>query len=93
MIVDGKGRARIGVRLELTHIVADAGQALKPTIVVEETLDGGGIHSLFAHQIQHDTGIDLARSRPHRQAIERGKAHRALDAPAFEERAHGRAAA
>ena len=45
----------------------------------------------LGHQIEHDAGVYLPRPRPHRQAIERGEAHRALDAPAFEERAHGRA--
>ena len=31
-------------------------------------------------QIEHDAGVDLARPRSHRQAVERGEAHRALDA-------------
>ena len=44
-------------------------------------------------QIEQHSGIDLARPRAHRQPVERGEAHRAFDAAAAGQGAHGRAAA
>ena len=92
-IVERERGPRIGARLELAHVVADAGQALQAALVVEQLLHRGGAHALLIDQIEHDAGIDLAGPRAHRQAVERGEAHRALDAAARRQRAHRGAAA
>jgi len=38
-MVDGEPRAGVGMRLQLAHVVADAGQAFEPAIMVEQILD------------------------------------------------------
>ena len=78
--------------LKLAHVIADAGKSLQPAIAVEEVLHLGGRHALCRHQVQNDAGIDLAGARSHRKSIERGEAHRALDAASAVDGAHGGAA-
>ena len=41
-IIDREGRARLRARLQLPHVVADAGQPLQAAIAVEEILHLGG---------------------------------------------------
>ena len=55
-------------RLELAHVVADAGQALQAAIAVKEILHVRCRHALFRDEIEHDAGIELAWPRSHRQA-------------------------
>ena len=92
-IVERESALRIGARLELAHVVADARKALEAAFAVEQILHRAGAHAFLVDQIEHDAGIDLARPRAHRQAVERGEAHRAFDAAAVRERAHRGAAA
>ena len=47
-IVDGKLRARVLVRLQLAHVIADAGQALQAALAVEQILHRRGRSCLFA---------------------------------------------
>ena len=65
----------------------------KAAVAIEEILHLRRRHPLFGDQIEHDAGIDLARSRSHREPVERSKAHGALDALAVLDRAHRGAAA
>ena len=78
---------------KLAHIIADSGQPLQPTVLVEEILHRSRAHPLFAQEIEHHTRIDLARPRSHRQAIQGRETHGALDAAPFRNRTHRRAAA
>ena len=70
-----------------------AGKALEAAVAIEQVLDRSRIHAFLLDEVEHDTGIDLARPRAHGQAVERGEAHRAFDAAAVGQRAHGGAAA
>ena len=54
----------------------------RPELVVEEPGDLGGGHALRLDQVQDDAGVELAGAGAHRQAVEGGEAHRALDAAA-----------
>ena len=92
-IVDRKGRARIAACFKLSHVIADAGQAFEPAIVVEQALRLLRAHALLLNEVEHNARIDLAGAGAHRQSIERRKAHRALDALPVLQRAHGGAAA
>ncbi len=92
-VVDRKGSARVIARLKLPHVVADARQTLEAAFAIEEILDVGRRHAFFGNQIEHDARIDLAGPRAHRQPVERGEPHGALDAAAAVERAHRGAAA
>ena len=85
--------ARIRAREQVAHVVAYAGQALEPAVVIEQMLDLLGAHALLGEEIEHDAGVELTGTRSHRQTVERGEAHGALDALAGVDRAHGRAAA
>ena len=92
-MVDGEGGAGFVARQQVAHVVGDARQALEPGLAVEQVGDLVGAHAALLDQIEHDAGIELARPRAHRQAVERGEAHRALDAPPVAQRAHRGAAA
>ena len=92
-MVDGQHRAGIGIRLQLPHVVADAGQAFEAAVAIEQVLDGRGLHAFFGEQVEQHPGIDLARPRAHGYPVERGETHRAFDAAAVGQGAHGRAAA
>ena len=65
----------------------------RPDVVVEEAGDLGGGHALRLDQVQDDAGVELAGAGAHREAVEGGEAHRALDAHAVGHRAHRGAAA
>ena len=78
---------------QVAHVVADAGETLQAALPVEQVRDRRGAHALLRDQVEHDAGIELARARAHRQAVERGEAHGALDAAAVAKRAHRGAAA
>ena len=92
-IVERELGARLGAREQVSHVVADAGQPLEPAVVIEQMLDLVGAHALLGQEIEHDAGVELARARSHRQAVERGEAHGAFDALAGVDGAHGGAAA
>ena len=92
-VVEGEGGARVVAGEEVAHVVRDPGETLQAGAVVEEPGDLGGGHALFLDQVQDDPGVELARAGAHRQAVERREAHRALDAPARQHRAHRGAAA
>ena len=66
---------------------------LRPEPLVEQVGDLGCAHAPLLDQVQHDARVELARPRAHRQAVERGEAHRALDAAPLAQRAHRGAAA
>ena len=78
---------------KIAHVVADAGQALETAVVIEQMLDVLGAHALLGQEIEHDAGVELAWARSHRQTVERGEAHGALDALPGVDGAHGGAAA
>ena len=92
-VVDREGGGGIVAREQVAHVVRDAGEALQPGAVVEETGDLRSGHALLFDQVQDDARIELARAGAHRQAVERREAHRRLDAAAACERAHRGAAA
>ena len=92
-VIDGKCGAGVGIRLQFAHVVADPGQAFETAFAIKQIFDCRRRSSLFGDQIEHNPGIDLTRPCPHRQPVERGKAHGAFDAVAIRQRAHGRAAA
>src|SRR5215467_11045129 len=87
-IVEREARLRVGTRFQLAHVVAEAREALQSALAIQQVLNLCGGHVLFLDEVKHDAGIDLARPCPHRQAVKRGKAHRALDAAAARKRAH-----
>ena len=87
-IVDGKLRAWLLVGLQLAHVVADARETLQTTLAVEQILHVRGVHAFLHDEIKHHTGIDLAGPRAHRQAVQSGEPHCAVDAAAIEERTH-----
>src|SRR3954451_13101730 len=74
--------------LEYAHVVADAGESLQAAITIKEILYGRRGHALLGHQIQHDSGIELARTRSHREPVQRGETHGALDTPPALQRTH-----
>ena len=39
-----------------------------------------GVHAALAQEIKNHTGVERAAARPHRQPVERGEAHRGIDA-------------
>src|SRR5215472_14378725 len=55
---------------------------------IQQVLNLCGGHVFFLDEVKDDAGIDLPWPCPHRQAVERSKAHRALDAAAACKRAH-----
>src|SRR5215467_11070633 len=92
-ILQRQCRPRTGARKQVSDVVADARQTLQSAVMVEKRLDGVRLHVLFVEEIEHHTRVQLPRSRPHRQSIEGGKPHRALNALAGNDRAHRCAAA
>ena len=84
---------RIAAGEQIAYVVGDARETAQPGAVVEEVLDVRGAVALLGQQIQHHTGIELAAPGAHGQPVERGEAHRAVDAPARLDRAHAGAAA
>ena len=56
-------------------------------------MTSAGAMPLLLDQVQDDAGVELAGAGAHRQAVEGGEAHGALDAAAGEQRAHRGAAA
>ncbi len=92
-IVDGQCRRGCLAGQQVAHVVADARQALEAAFVVEEALEPGGVPALGLHQIEQHAGVDLAGAGAHRQAVDGGEAHRAVDAAAGQQRAHAGAAA
>ena len=65
----------------------------RPDSLIQQLLDRARIHAAFVHQVQHDTRIEVARARSHRQAIDCGETHRRGDAAAGLQRAHAGAVA
>src|SRR5262249_8296017 len=92
-IVDGKLRPRVARVLQLPHVVADTGEASEAAVAVKKVLDLLRRHTLFRSEIKYHAGINLARPRAHRQAVQRGKAHGAFDAVPALDGAHRGAAA
>ena len=80
-------------REQLPHVVTDAREALEPTLIVEKALNRFRVHPFLAHEVEHNAGVELPRPCAHGQTIERREAHRAFEALARRERAHGCAAA
>src|SRR5262245_28620475 len=92
-MVQRKFCARVWAREQVTHVVADPRETLETGLVIEKALNLLCAHPLLAHEIKHNSRIELARPRPHRQAVKRRKAQRALHALASRHGAHGGAAA
>ncbi len=92
-VVERQRRAWLGARQQLPYVIADAGEALQPTVLVEKLLNRGRAHRLLGDEVEHDARIELAGPRAHRQPVERGEPHGAFDAGAAKDRAHRRAAA
>ena len=79
--------------MQIAHVVADAGDAEQPRLLVEHRFHGLRIEAERLEQVEHDAGIDRTGSRAHAQAVERGEAERAVDALAVAQRAQAGAAA
>src|SRR5947209_8080557 len=92
-IVDRKRRRRLIARLQLTHVVTDAGEALQAAFSVKQVLHRGRFHAFLHDEIKYYAGIDVPWSGAHRQPVQSGKSHRAVDAAARRQGAHGSAAA
>ena len=76
-----------------SHVVADAGNAKQPGLVIEQIAHLGRGHALLLHQVENDTRIEVAAPAAHGQAIERRKAHGRRHALAAMDRTQARAAA
>ena len=87
-IVNCKLCAGSSVTFQFAHIIADSGQPFEPALPVKQILHLLGSHAFLRDQIKEDARIDLPGSRAHRQAVERGEAHRAFNASAVGEGAH-----
>ena len=92
-MVDGEGGAGVVAREQVAHVVRYAGEALEAGLAVEQVGDFRGAHAPLRDQVEDDARVELAGAGAHRQAVERGEAHGAFDAAAFEKRAHRGAAA
>src|SRR6516225_4276105 len=66
-VIECEWSPRIGARIEFTHVVADARQALQATFLIEKILDFGWAHCFFLDEVKHHPGIDLAGPRAHGQ--------------------------
>src|SRR5688500_11064658 len=86
-IVDGEPRLRIGATQQVAHVVADAGVAKQSRLLVEHRFYGCRIEAQRLEQVKHHTWIDRPGARAHAEAIEGGKAERAVDALAVLHRA------
>src|SRR5262245_28936467 len=78
---------------QIANVVADSGQTFEAALAVKKALHVLRAHPLLIKQIEDDPGVDLAGSRSHRQAVERGETERALHALPGGNRAHRSAAA
>ena len=91
--VDGELRPRLGRLEQRAHVARHARDAEQAGLAVDQLLDRPRVHPALVHQVQDDAGVDRPAARPHRQAVDRGEAHRARDAAAGFERAHAGAVA
>ena len=82
-----------GALLDVTHVIANARQALEARLAVEHRVDFVGAHALFAHQVEQDTSVDIAAARAHHDAFQRGHPHRGLDRAAILDRGDAASAA
>ena len=55
--------------------------------MIKEILDAVGIHAALTQEVKDHPGIERAATRAHREAVERGEAHRGVDALAVAHRA------
>src|SRR5262245_8238235 len=86
--IDRRLRARRVARFQRAHVARYARHAEQAGLLVDQLLDRARIHAELVDQIQDDAGIEAAAARAHRQAIDRGEAHRARDAAPSRHRAH-----
>ena len=66
-VVERELGARLRTREQVSHVVAYAGEALEPAVVIEQMLDLAGAHALLSQEIEHDAGVELTWTRSHGQ--------------------------
>ena len=92
-VIEREPGVRVLAGEKFTDVIADAGQSLETAVAVEKMLKFLRAHPFLTQEIEQDTGVDLACSRTHGQAIETSEAHRAVEALASGDGAHRGAAA
>src|SRR4051812_17405743 len=75
-VIDGELRGRLAAGDEITHVVADSGDAEQTGFLVENRLHFLDRQTEALEQIQHDAGIERAWARAHAQSVERGEPER-----------------
>ena len=75
-----KRARRLAACQQFAEVGGDAGQAEHAGSTVEQVLHLRGGHALLVQQVQDHRRVQLAASRPHRQAVERREPHRGGDA-------------
>ena len=86
-------RIRLDARFERAHVAGDSGYPEQARLLIDELLDGAGVHLQLVHQIKHHPRIEVAATRPHGQPVDRSEAHGARNASPAGHRAHARTVA
>src|SRR5262249_54178672 len=88
-MIERKPGAMVLAVEEVTHIIANTGQALQTAPPVEQILNLRGRHAFLRDEIEHNSGVDLSGSGAHGQTVERGEAHGAVYASTIRQGTHG----
>jgi len=86
-------RGRRVARQQGAHIAGQARNPEQAGTLVDQMLDGIGIHPLVRNEIQNNAGVESAGPGSHRQTIDRRKSHGGRDAAAVRDGAHAGAVA
>ena len=92
-VVHRESRVRLAAVEQVAHVVADAGNAEQPRLLVEDRFEILRREPDRLDEMEDHARVDRSRPGPHAETVERGEAERAVDALQVLHRAEAGAAA